>query len=482
MKYFKPLDRRRAVPPLKHIMYIVPLVLFTASFYAFYSTQHLSEISKADPALYQFAMEGRSAYATVIYKDYLPASFEKLREWQFGDVKIAYIYASGQDLKNILESENLIYAYGWTRYSPLEAKISLPPHKLGASSTYYKYDLSYDAKRRWHGANQFWTGRGVTVAVIDTGIDYTHPDFFNGGKSVIKVLVSAIYKDSTGNLYYVETEGYTPAQMKALASWELTATQNLQNRMYIDVYGHGTHVAGIIAGQGNANPLYMGIAPGAKLVVIKAFFDNGYASEESILDSLQWLYDNAEKYKVKVLSCSFGSYPYTSAVKPSPIEVAIKKLVEDKGIFVFASAGNELALPGTILSPAKSASVFAVGAIDPYSGKLAVFSSIGEPYPPVVPSEWIKPDFVGAGVNVISARSQFMQAGSGYYILMSGTSMACPSVAAVFACFYEYFTETKNRPPTAEDFILYTRNYGVVYNPLWKDFITGYGSPKVPTG
>jgi len=480
MKFFKPLDSRRAVPNLRHVVYAVPLILFTASFYTFYSVQHVGKISKADPALYQFANEKKSVYATVIYKDYLSASFEKLREWKFGDIKIAYIYANGSELKNILESENLIYAYSWLRYSPLEAKISLPPHKLGASSSYYSYDLSYDAKRRWHGANQFWTGRGVTVAIIDTGIDYTHPDFFSEGKSIIKIIVSALYKNDLGELYYVKTDGFTQEQMKNLAEWEIQATSWFRNRMYLDVNGHGTHVAGIIAGQGNANGLYMGIAPGVKLVVIKAFFDDGYASEEAILDSLQWLYDNADKYGVKVLSCSFGSYPYTSVVKPSPIEVAIEKLVKDRGIFVFASAGNELALPSTILSPARSGAVFAVGAIDPYSGKLAVFSSIGEPYPPVVPNEWIKPDFVGAGVNVISTRSQYMEAGSGYYILMSGTSMACPAVASVFACFYEYFTETRNRPPAAEDFIRFVQNYGVVYNPLWKDFITGYGSPKVP--
>jgi len=479
MKFFKPLDPERApVPKLKHVIYVIPLILFTASFYTFYSIQHVSVISKADPALYQFANENRDVYATVIYKDYLHASFEKLREWQFGDTKIAYIRVSGSELKKILESENLIYAYSWLRYSPLEAKISLPPHKIGASSSYYTYDLSYDAKRRWHGANQFWTGRGVTVAVIDTGIDYAHPDFFRGEKSIIKVIVSALYKDSLGRLYYIETENLTWEQMRNLANWEIEATREFQNRMYLDINGHGTHVAGIIAGQGNANGLYMGIAPGVKLVVIKAFFDKGYASEEAILDSIQWLYDNAEKYDVKILSCSFGSYPYTT--KPSPTEVAIEKLVKDKGIFVFASAGNELALPSTVLSPAKSGAVFAVGAVDPYSGKLAIFSSIGEPYPPFVSSQWIKPDFVGAGVNVISTRSQYMEAGEGYYILMSGTSMACPAVASVFACFYEYFTETKNRLPTGEDFIRSVQNYGIVYNPFWKDFITGYGSPKVP--
>jgi subtilisin family serine protease len=478
MKYFKPLDRQRAIPPLKHIGYILPLIVFTTLLYTIHSAQYLNEISKADPALYQFAMEGKGAYATVVYRDYLPASYEILREWKFGDIRIAYIYASGEDLKSILESENLIYAYSWSEYSPLETKITLPPYKIGASSGYYTYDLSYDAKRRWHGANQLWTGKGVTVAIIDTGIDYTHPDFFYNGKSVIRALVSALYLNSTGGLYYVETEGYTPEQMKSLAQWDLSVTRNLPNKVYLDANGHGTHVAGIIAGQGNAKPLYAGIASGARIVMIKAFTDEGYATEETILNALQWLYDNAEKYNIKVLSCSFGSAPQSA--KPSPTDIAFQKLIEDRKIFVFAAAGNAYALPGTVLSPAKGGAVFAVGAIDPYSGKLAVFSSVGDPYPPVVPSEWIKPDFVGAGVNVISARSQFMSEGSGYYILMSGTSMACPSVAAVFACFYEYFIETKNRPPTAEDFVLFTRNYGVVYNPLWKDFITGYGSPKVP--
>jgi len=478
MRFFKLLDKEKAKPPLKYVLSLLIVSLIIATTYSLLLIPHAQKISKADSALYEFAIEKRDTYATLVYRDYLPASFEKLREWEFGDIKIVYAYIPGSELEKILDSENLIYAYSWISYSPSNSKIHLPPHRVGASSTYYSYDFSYDAKRAWHGANQFWTGKGVVIAVIDTGIDFTHQDFFRGDKTIIKALVSTIYKDASGAPYEMVTEGFTRDQMLALANWDIHATESLQNYVYLDRNGHGTHVAGIIAGQGNVNPLYMGIAPDVSLIMIKAFFDRGYASEETILDALKWIYDNAEKHRIKVLSCSFGSYPLTN--KPSPIEIAIAKLVEDKGIFVFASAGNELVLPGTILSPAKSRYVFAVGAVDPYSGKLAVFSSIGEPYPPVVPQSWIKPDFVGAGVNVISTRSQFMSAGEGYYIPMSGTSMACPSVAATFACFYQYFKETKSRPPTAEDFITFVRTYGIVYNPFWKDFVTGYGSPKVP--
>ncbi len=265
---------------------------------------------------------------------------------------------------------------------------------------------------------------------------------------------------------------------------------NKNDYVFQDAVGHGTHVAGIIAGQGTAsNGKYRGIAPHANLVIIKAFFDSegGWATEETILTALEWVYNNAEKYNIKILSCSFGAPPLSTMTNPT--ELAMRKLIEDKKIFVFAASGNAGTIPSTTLSPARDPYVFAVGAVDPYADRIAAFSSLGDPImPPFSLPDKTKPDFVGAGVNIIAPASSFAQfpdyavikGKNGNYVIMSGTSMATPAASASFAAFYQYFLEKNGRPPTKDDFINYVRAYGRIYNPFSKDFLTGWGAPVAP--
>lgn len=485
-RFFKPVSQKKDKPEPKAIALLAVLLSISLT------TGYIGVLRdaptmnfKADPAVWDAIINKEPVYVTVSYVGKLTHSGLVIyKHWKFGDLNVVYAKAQPDTLEKMVKDKSILRISAWK-------KIGLPPYSYIVKNEGVTYDFSKDYKRIYHKANDRWTGKGITIAIIDTGIDYLHPDFFRDNKTVIKALVSTIYKTADGNPVVYDTQGLTREQMFGVLSYEtfLMNTANSNLYPFADALGHGTHVAGIIAGQGIASGgKYMGIAPNADLVVIKAFYDDkGYATEETILDALQWIYDNTEKYNIRILSCSWGSPPATDV--PDPIELAMEKLVKDKGITIFAAAGNEGALPTTIISPARDPYVFAVGAIDPYANKLAVFSSVGEPLPPPLnPPDRTKPDFVGSGVNIIAPASQFanfpdyalIKGNGGDYVIMSGTSMATPSDAATYADFYQMYVEKYGRPPTKSDFISYVREKGNVYDPLGKDFITGWGAPVVP--
>ncbi len=484
-KFFKPVAVKRQKTPPKTIAVLAALTLLSLGIgYVGVVKNSPMMTLKADPAVWESIINSEPTYVTVTYVEEL--NYQGLiiyKHWRFGDLNIIYAKAFPETLEKMVKDDKIYRISAWK-------KIDLPPFSYVVKNEGVTYDFSKDYKRIYHKANDRWTGEGITVAIIDTGIDYLHPDFFRNGRTIIKVLVSTVYKSGGKPLVY-ETEGFTEEQMKSVLAYERFIMDSTNSNIYpfADAMGHGTHVAGIIAGQGTAsNGKYVGIAPDVNLVIIKAFYDDkGYATEETILDALQWIYDNAEKYNIKILSCSWGSPPASPV--PDSIELAMEKLIKDKGIVVFAAAGNEGALPTTIISPARDPYVFAVGAVDPYADRLALFSSLGEPIPPPFnPPDKTKPDFVGAGVNIIAPASGFAQfpdyaiikGNGGDYVIMSGTSMATPADAATFAAFYQMYLERFGRPPTKEDFIQYVRENGIVYNPISKDFITGWGAPVVP--
>ncbi|RLG67232.1 MAG: hypothetical protein DRO11_10370 [Methanobacteriota archaeon] len=486
-KFFKPIYSEKHKPKLHPKVVGATATLLTLSMLIALVTFQGSPVMnmKADPVVWQHILTGSGGlYITVAYSGSIKIEgLDIIKQWKFGDLRVAFAYAKSSDaLEKLVNLDNVIRVCAWGR-------IDLPPFDYVVKNEEVTYDFLKDYKRIYHRANQRWTGEGITVAVIDTGIDYLHPDFYRNGTTIIKVLVSTIYKEN-GTPIAVRTEGYTREQMEDVLDYELSIRDAVGSEDYVfeDAFGHGTHVAGIIAGQGIASDCrYVGIAPDVNLVIIKAFFDDGYATEETILDALQWIYDHAEEYNIKVLSCSFGSPP--ASPLPNPTELAMRELIEDKGIVIFCAGGNAGTFPSTIISPARDPYVFAVGAIDPYTDKLAVFSSIGDPVtPPFNSPEKTKPDFVGAGVNIIAPASSFAQfpdyavihGRGGDYVIMSGTSMATPSVSSTFACFYQYWIEKHGRPPTKQDFINYVRQRGIVYNPLGKDFLTGWGAPAVP--
>ncbi len=164
-------------------------------------------------------------------------------------------------------------------------------------STTYPFDSG--ATGAWAGAaGAADTGGGVTVAVLDSGVDLAHPDLTG---HVIGVNVN---KSASG-----------PA----------------------DGYGHGTHVAGIIAGQDTAGQ-YIGIAPRANVVSVKLSDDSGAAYESDVLRGLQWVSQNRSAYNIRAINLSLSaSVPQSYAT--SPIDAAVENLWH-QGVTVVASAGN----------------------------------------------------------------------------------------------------------------------------------------------
>jgi len=213
-------------------------------------------------------------------------------------------------------------------------------------------------------ASQGDTGQGVTVAVVDTGID-SLPDF-------------------SGRL---------------LGGVDLTGGNN----PFQDDYGHGTFVAGLIAGDGaSSDGQYSGEAPGARLVSIKVAGADGITNLSTLITGLQWAVDHQNVYGIKVLNLSLG-YESSQSTVINPLDQAVEA-VWNSGITVVASAGNAGPFNGTILSPGDDPLVITAGALDDMATPSAAddemtnFSSVG----PTSPDGRVKPDLVASGRSVVS--------------------------------------------------------------------------------
>ncbi len=221
------------------------------------------------------------------------------------------------------------------------------------------------------------------VAVIDTGIDASHTDLDEG-----KVLGWKDYVNGQADPY--------------------------------DDQGHGTHVAGIAAGEGEANSTYKGVAPEAGLVGIKVLDSQGSGSMSDIAAGIDWAVQNKDKYGIEVLNLSLGSSASSDGTDTT--SEAVNNAV-DAGLVVMVAAGNSGPETYTVGSPGAAEKAITVGAAaDPGEGGyfLADFSSRG-----YTADERIKPDIVGPGYNITAPEAN---TGNGY-IEHSGTSMATPFTA-----------------------------------------------------
>ncbi|SED83203.1 S8 family serine peptidase [Jiangella alba] len=242
------------------------------------------------------------------------------------------------------------------------------------------------------GAPDAWaagfTGDGVTVAVLDTGIDTTHPDL--AGKVVAEANFSV--SDST-----------------------------------TDRFGHGTHVASIVAGTGAASDgQRRGIAYEADLLNVKVLDDGGSGPMSEVIAGMEWAVANG----ADVVNLSLGVRGgYTDGTDPA--SQAVDRLsAESDALFVIA-AGNDGPGDGTVTTPGAATSALTVGAVDKQDG-LAGFSSRG----PRAGDFALKPDVTAPGVGIIAARAAGAVIGTPVgddYLALDGTSMATPHVAGAAA-------------------------------------------------
>jgi serine protease AprX len=252
-------------------------------------------------------------------------------------------------------------------------------------------------------------GKGVSVAVVDTGI-HQHPDLVRPTNRI------AAFNDLVG-----------------------------KKRFPYDDNGHGTHCAGIVAGNGRSlRGRYRGIAPEASLVGVKVLDRYGGGPLSTVIAGIDWCVARKDDLNIRVISLSLGSPPEGS-YRDDPAVAAVQK-AWGAGIVVVAAAGNDGPSPRTIDSPGHAPAAITVGAEDDHrtvpcqDDTIAPFSSRG----PTVDG-LAKPDVVAPGVGIVSLRApgsvldrQLPRARvSGYYFTLSGTSMATPLCAGLAALILE---------------------------------------------
>ena len=285
----------------------------------------------------------------------------------------------------------------------------------GALQTTYPFDV--EAPAVWSGAAGGIpaTGNGITVAVVDTGIDKHHNDFH---------MIHRVDGSKQNNLAHVDG----------------------------DNYGHGTHVASIV-GSRSADGKYIGIAPDAKVLGVDVADDNGVAVESDLLRGLDWVYQHEKDQKIRVVNLSVGvGIPESYAT--SPIDAAVERLWHD-GLVIVAAAGNMGAASDAVYyAPANDPFVITVGCLDdngtpaPGDDTLCSISSRGR-----TEDGFAKPDVVAPGrkiVGALAAGHEKLQVAlaqqyndrvtpDGQHIRLSGTSMAAPVVSGIVALLLERF-------------------------------------------
>ena len=246
------------------------------------------------------------------------------------------------------------------------------------------------------------SGAGVVVAVIDTGIDTRH--------SALKDRI-VFTKDFTGG------DG-------------------------LDRFGHGTHVAGLIAGaagQTADTSSYSGIAPGARLVNLRALGDDGSGTVSTVVDAIDWAVDHQRDLRIRVINLSLGA-PVLQPYRDDPLCEAVERAVA-AGMIVVTAAGNQgrtadgKTVLGSITSPGNSPYTITVGALDTHGTSqrsddtVAAFSSRGPTRYDLI----IKPDLAAPGVHVVSTEAadsylartyadrHVAGSGSNGYLSLSGT-------------------------------------------------------------
>jgi len=260
-------------------------------------------------------------------------------------------------------------------------------------------------------------GQGVGVAVIDSGVS-PHPAIANR----IVANVSLVTGDPS----------------------------------YLDAFGHGTHVAGIIAGSGAAasgvTPLYNGgIAPGASIINVRVLGADGTGLTSDVIAGIDWTIENRARYNIRIINLSLG-HEVTEPALLDPLDQAVARAV-DAGLIVFAAAGNngvaESGAPilGGIMVPGNSPVAITVGAVNTQGtvnrgdDAIATYSSRG----PTKYDLAVKPDLAAPGNRIISLEAQRSYLIRNYsslhiagtptnaYMRLSGTSMATPMVSGAAA-------------------------------------------------
>lgn len=319
-----------------------------------------------------------------------------------------------------------------------------------------------------------FTGAGVGVAVIDSGIATWHDDLTNYSAGSFPYGNQRVAK-------FVDFVNGRP--------------------LPYDDHGHGTHVSGIVLGNGyDSRGKHAGVAPDATLVSLKVLDADGKGTISNIIAALDWVAQNGAAYNIRVVNLSVGA-AVTQSYWLDPLALAAKRLTE-RGIVVVAAAGNlgknAEGKPqyGGILAPGNAPWVLTVGASSTSGTQqekddvVADFSSSG----PTRGDYLAKPDLVAPGHGIVSLTSPggtLYSAGSNYlvwgkvrtadapYLSLSGTSMAAPQVAGAVALMLQ--ANPALTPNLVKAILQYTASSSPDYNALQQGagFLNALGAVKL---
>ncbi|MGA3008356.1 MAG: S8 family serine peptidase, partial [Opitutaceae bacterium] len=316
------------------------------------------------------------------------------------------------------------------------------------------------------------TGTGIGIAIIDSGI-VDLPDFHTG---------------STDRIVYQQSflgAGTTP----------------------VDQFGHGTHVAGILAGNGNGT-VYIGTVPNANIINLRVLDANGQGTDANVIAAIDTAISLKTKFNIKVINLSLGRPVFESA-SLDPLDQAVEA-AWNAGIVVVVAAGNEgrnntanTSGYGTIASPGNDPLVITVGCIKSHGTTtmtddlIASYSSKG----PTLYDHYVKPDVVAPGNLIVSTLPTGLTLSNAYpanrvtgnFFTLSGTSMATPVVsgAAAMAFYYEpniapdavkaiiMQTATKNNFPASS--VAVDPATGIGYTSYYDIFTIGAGELNITT-
>jgi len=295
-----------------------------------------------------------------------------------------------------------------------DAPVKLLGSAVNSANLLNRYEAVEQVPTAW---SQGLDGSGVQVAVVDSGVS-PHDDLVN--------VSSTVPGNSGSRLLEIATNS------AATDPW--------------DHVGHGTHVAGIVAGNGyDSNGQYMGVAPNSLVVGLKVSDDQGNATEGDVINGLEWVYlANQHGFNIRVVNLSLSS-TVAQSYNYSPLDAMVEKLWSS-GVVVVASAGNVNSTYSTVMyAPGNDPYVITVGSVDDFyqtnlsNMSMASWSPYGN-----TQDGYSKPELVADGSHVVSLLDQVPGGsilanahpanvvGSSYF-MMGGTSMAAPQVAGMAA-------------------------------------------------
>ena len=302
---------------------------------------------------------------------------------------------------------------------------AIEPQSIKTAKLETAYPSSIDAIEAWNRDDAQVTGKGVGVAVIDTGIAGQLPDFEQTGPSTASRVVASV----------VTNPDATHAR---------------------DSYGHGTHVAGILAGNGSERARrdrlrgrYIGVAPEADLISVKVSDDEGNATVLDVIYGLQFVVDRKRDFNIRVVNLSLESAE-PGSYRTDPLNAAVESAWL-KGLVVVAAGGNRGSDETAVShAPGNDPYVISVGALDDQASQRdgddsrAPWSSRG-----TTRDGFAKPDLHAPGARIVSTLAPGSAFASmcpscvvhGEMIRAGGSSMAAPMVSGAAALLLEKYPQ-----------------------------------------